>query len=58
MDYRTSHQIRARADRLPGPEIGDVDGNKEDSRGTASIFNGPDPEVRALDKIGMVTRSA
>jgi superfamily I DNA/RNA helicase len=48
INYRTSHQIRSRADRLLGPELADVDGNTEDRRGTWSAFNGPDPEVRVL----------
>jgi mRNA-degrading endonuclease RelE of RelBE toxin-antitoxin system len=48
INYRTSHQIRARADRLLGPEIADVDGNVESRRGTVSVFNGPAPEVRVL----------
>lgn len=49
VNYRTSHQIRAQADRLLGPELADVDGNTEERRGTVSVFNGPDPEVVALD---------
>ena len=46
VNYRTSHQIRMRADRLLGPELADVDGNAEDRRGTVSVFNGPQPMVR------------
>ncbi|HHY57034.1 MAG TPA: UvrD-helicase domain-containing protein [Chloroflexi bacterium] len=49
VNYRTSHQIRARADRLLGPEVGDVDGNREDRRGTVSAFNGPEPTIKVLD---------
>ncbi len=49
INYRTSHQIRRRADRLLGQEIGDVDGVVEERRGTISVFNGPDPEVQVLD---------
>lgn len=45
VNYRTSHQIRAQADKLLGPEVSDVDGNVEDRRGTVSVFNGPTPEV-------------
>jgi hypothetical protein len=48
VNYRTSHQIRAQADRLLGPEIVDVDGNTEDRRHTVSVFNGPRPEVRTF----------
>jgi mRNA-degrading endonuclease RelE of RelBE toxin-antitoxin system len=48
INYRTSHQIRAQADRLLGPEVADVDGNVEERRGTISVFNGPAPLVRAF----------
>ena len=43
INYRTSHQIRMQADQLLGPEVSDVDGNKEERRGTVSVFNGPAP---------------
>lgn len=46
VNYRTSHQIRTRADRLLGPQVADVDGNTEERRGTTSVFNGPAPVVR------------
>jgi len=49
INYRTSHQIRARADRLLGPELADVDGITEDRRGTWSVFNGPVPEIRVFE---------
>lgn len=49
INYRTSHQIRAQADHLLGPEVADVDGNVEDRRGTVSVFNGPQPLVRNFD---------
>jgi superfamily I DNA/RNA helicase len=48
INYRTSHQIRTQADRLLGPEVSDVDGNKEDRRGTISTFNGPPPDIVVL----------
>lgn len=48
INYRTSHQIRAQADKLLGPVISDVDGNQEDRLGTVSVFNGPAPEVRSF----------
>ncbi|MBK8467563.1 MAG: DEAD/DEAH box helicase [Chloracidobacterium sp.] len=51
INYRTSHQIRAQADRLLGPEVSDVDGITEDRRGTVSIFNGPSPEIIDFDSI-------
>jgi superfamily I DNA/RNA helicase/mRNA-degrading endonuclease RelE of RelBE toxin-antitoxin system len=49
INYRTSHQIRNQADLLLGPELSDVDGNKEDRRGTISVFNGPKPVIKVLD---------
>ena len=48
VNYRTSHQIRRQADRLLGPEVTDVDGNREDRSDTISVFNGPPPLIRVL----------
>lgn len=45
VNYRTSHQIRAAADRLLPPAITDMDGIEEGRRGTVSVFDGPAPEV-------------
>lgn len=49
INYRTSHQIRAQADRLLSPEISDVDGNTESRGGTISAFNGESPQIHTLD---------
>jgi superfamily I DNA/RNA helicase len=49
VNYRTSHQIRTHADRLLGPVLTDVDGNKEDRADTVSVFNGPSPTIQTLD---------
>jgi mRNA-degrading endonuclease RelE of RelBE toxin-antitoxin system len=49
INYRTSHQIRAQADQLLGPDVSDVDGNVEDRNGTISVFNGPVPSILILD---------
>ena len=49
INYRTSHQIRAQADRLLPPTLADVDGNAEDRRGTVSVFNGPAPAIETFD---------
>jgi len=49
VNYRTSHQIRAQADRLLGKHVTDVDGNTEDRGGAISVFNGADPVLRVLD---------
>lgn len=43
VNYRTSHQIRAAADRLLPAAISDLDGIEEGRRGTVSVFDGPDP---------------
>lgn len=49
INYRTSHQIRRQADRLLPQELADVDGNAENRRGTVSVFNGPEPEIRIFN---------
>jgi superfamily I DNA/RNA helicase len=49
INYRTSHQIRAQADRLLPSSLADVDGNAEDRRGTVSVFNGPAPAIETFD---------
>lgn len=49
INYRTSHQIRAQADQLLGPEVSDIDGNVETRRGTVSVFNGPAPSIQVFD---------
>jgi superfamily I DNA/RNA helicase len=49
VNYRTSHQIRAQADRLLAPNVSDVDGNTEQRDDTISLFNGPAPIVRGFE---------
>jgi mRNA-degrading endonuclease RelE of RelBE toxin-antitoxin system len=44
INYRTSHQIRGRADKLLDAALADVDGNEE-RRDAVSVFNGPMPEI-------------
>lgn len=51
INYRTSHQIRMKADRLLGPEMADVDGIVEQRKSTISVFNGPPPSIQTLDSI-------
>ena len=55
INYRTSHQIRSQADRLLGPEIADMDGNSEERKGTVSVFNGPQPDIRTLSSVAEET---
>ena len=45
INYRTSQQIRAYADRLLPAAISDVDGNSEGRRGTISVLSGPVPTI-------------
>jgi len=60
VNYRTSHQIRAQADRLLGPTVTDVDGMSETRSDTISVFNGPPPTVVAFkgeaDEIAAVSQ--
>jgi len=46
VNYRTSHQIRMRADRLLASEVSDADGNTEERGDTVSVFNGPAPDIQ------------
>ncbi len=48
VNYRTSHQIRAHADRLLPHEVTDVDGIVEERGGTVSVFNGPPPSIKVV----------
>jgi UvrD-like helicase C-terminal domain/AAA domain len=48
VNYRTSHQIRAQADRLLEPQIADVDGNEELRGDAVSVFNGVPPIVQTF----------
>ena len=50
INYRTSHQIRAQADRLLGPTVTDIDGITETRSDTISVFNGPSPAVQILNE--------
>jgi superfamily I DNA/RNA helicase len=49
INYRTSHQIRAQADRLLATSVTDVDGNTEERKGTTSVFNGPPPLIQGFE---------
>ncbi|MEE4209254.1 MAG: 3'-5' exonuclease, partial [Parvularcula sp.] len=49
VNYRTSHQIRATADKLLPPSITDMDGVEEGRRGTVSVFDGPEPQLIMAD---------
>ena len=49
VNYRTSHQIRKKADQLLNSEISDADGNVEERDKTVSVFNGPAPVILSFD---------
>jgi len=51
INYRTSHQIRAQADRLLPQSLADVDGLVESRKGTVSVFNGPLPAVKIVQNV-------
>jgi superfamily I DNA/RNA helicase len=57
INYRTSHQIRMKADRLLGPEMADVDGIVEQRKSTISVFNGPSPTIQTFDSIEAESKS-
>ncbi len=50
INYRTSHQIRAQADRLLPTSVSDMDGLSDSRRGTVSIFDGPAPSTLVFDR--------
>lgn len=55
INYRTSHQIRAQADRLLETQVTDVDGNIDERAGTISVFNGPVPIIeKSKDSISKI----
>lgn len=49
VNYRTSHQIRRKADLLLDPNLQDYDGNQESREHTISVFNGPEPTLLLCD---------
>ena len=58
VNYRTSHQIRQAADRLLPRSVRDVDGMEDERKGTVSVFEGPDPEVRIVRDVEEERRAA
>jgi hypothetical protein len=48
VNYRTSRQIRRRADLLLPPRLLELDGAEEDRTGVQSVFDGPAPLVHAF----------
>jgi hypothetical protein len=48
INYRTTEQIRRRADELLGDAGDDLDGGTESRKGTRSLVRGPEPVLRSL----------
>jgi mRNA-degrading endonuclease RelE of RelBE toxin-antitoxin system len=57
INYRTSHQIRMKADRLLEPEMADVDGNVEQRKSTISVFNGPPPTIKTFESVEVESKN-
>lgn len=51
VNYRTSDQIRKKADLLLAPEVIDADGNIESRDSTISVINGSVPEIKIFGSI-------
>lgn len=49
VNYRTSHQIRARSDLLLPPRLLEADGGEERRLGVSSVFHGPVPRIEVFD---------
>ncbi|MFN3259901.1 MAG: 3'-5' exonuclease [Pikeienuella sp.] len=45
VNYRTSQEIRERADRLLPTRLSDMDGDEESRQGVVSLLRGPPPEI-------------
>ena len=48
VNYRTSHQIRAKSDLLLPPRLLEADGGEDKRLGVTSVFHGPSPELRTF----------
>lgn len=58
INYRTSHQIREAADRLMDSSVADIDGERDERRGTISVFNGPEPTIALAESVEAEQRLA
>ncbi|PBB39604.1 DNA helicase [Mesorhizobium sp. WSM3868] len=50
VNYRTSHQIRAKSDILLPPRLLEADGGEDNRLGVSSVFHGPPPELLLFDR--------
>jgi len=48
VNYRTSHQIRAKSDLLLPPRLLEADGGGDKRLGVSSVFHGPQPETNVF----------
>jgi superfamily I DNA/RNA helicase len=48
VNYRTSHQIRAKSDILLPPRILETDGGEDRRLGVSSVFHGPAPKIEVF----------
>lgn len=48
VNYRTSHQIRAKSDLLLPTRLVEADGGEDSRLGITSVFNGPSPELHVF----------
>lgn len=48
VNYRTSHQIRAKSDLLLPPRLLEVEGGEDRRLGVSSVFHGPPPQIAAF----------
>lgn len=51
VNYRTSHQIRAKSDLLLPPRLLEADGGEDNRLGVSSVFHGPAPELHVFDTV-------
>lgn len=53
INYRTTEQIRRLADRLLGDDAEDMDGERENRRGTRSLLRGPNPTLQGFGSVAV-----
>jgi len=49
VNYRTSHQIRAKSDQLLPPRLLEADGGEDNRLGVSSVFHGPAPNIHVFE---------
>lgn len=51
VNYRTSHQIRAKSDMLLPSRLLEADGGEDNRLGVSSVFHGPPPELHVFETV-------